>query len=479
MEYKQLAGVLDDVRMALQRLREQLQSTESALGRTGRRELDLAAASLGHGLEVLNVAQKEMSHWKTRQALEVLSQDLSGLLKRLAALHAADMAARLEVRAEPGALERSLRVARDFGVEDLLRYETRLLEMSRRYGTAEGFSPDKPVPRMMFARKVVEPLPPPTAMGRLVPVMFATDRAMVVEEGSARPAFLDGRGRELITYGVAEVSIPESHKRGKIERPSFWKLEFREDPEKHVVVASCVSVDLASWQGIARQRMHDAGSKAALVFVHGFNVQFDEAIRQAAQIGFDIQFHGLISAFSWGSEGKLLGYLADDAAAQLAARRLAAYLIMLKQQVGVDSVHLIAHSMGNLVLLKALQAVALESQPLLEQVILAAPDVDAGLFKEAVADLKGKAVRYTLYGSEHDKALSASKAARIGYARAGDGGRNVLVVDGVETVDASAVGEDLLGTPRTGRAPRGAARPPSVLAVCALRPRVELTARAH
>jgi hypothetical protein len=34
---------------------------------------------------------------------------------------------------------------------------------------------------------------------------------------------------------------------------------------------------------------------------------------------------------------------------------------------------------------------------------------------------------------------------RQGYPRAGDGGENIFVADGVESVDATSVGEDLLG----------------------------------
>jgi esterase/lipase superfamily enzyme len=77
--------------------------------------------------------------------------------------------------------------------------------------------------------------------------------------------------------------------------------------------------------------------------------------------------------------------------------------------------------------------------------VLAAPDYDADKFRDFAGELKGKARRYTLYGSERDLALMASKHKRKNYPRAGDGGANIVVVDGVETIDATAVGQDLLG----------------------------------
>lgn len=76
---------------------------------------------------------------------------------------------------------------------------------------------------------------------------------------------------------------------------------------------------------------------------------------------------------------------------------------------------------------------------------MAAADIDADEFKAAVSEIKGKATRYTLYGSAADKALALSKTLRSDYPRAGDGGKNIVVIDGVESVDATSVGEDLFG----------------------------------
>jgi esterase/lipase superfamily enzyme len=200
------------------------------------------------------------------------------------------------------------------------------------------------------------------------------------------------------------------------------------------------------WQTIARERLADAGEKSALVFIHGFNVAFTDAIRRAAQIGWDLQFRGLVTAFSWCSEGKILSYLTDERNASLAAPKLLEYFRMLRNDVGVDTIHVIAHSMGNQVLLQALRdASPKDGDPKLGEVVLAAPDYDAKLFKQTLKHFKGKAERYTLYGSETDFALITAKELRSGHPRAGDGGPFVLVVDGVETIDATAVGKDLLG----------------------------------
>lgn len=288
-------------------------------------------------------------------------------------------------------------------------------------------------------------------MSVLIPIFFATDRDL--EQGAMPPlvSFKNGRGSGVLTYGVAEVSIPPGHKIGRMERPAIWKFQFTEDIEKHVVVTSCEVKDFASWKSTATDRIMKTKSNSALVFIHGYNNSFDDAIRRAAQIGLDLEFDGLILAYSWCSEAQVLNYPADEDNIKLTEPLLMNFLKMLRDELKVNTIHVIAHSMGNRALVEGLSAMPYQGvgAPLLNEVIMAAPDIDAERFKLAVSGLSGKAFRYTLYGSEKDKALKNSKKYRNGYPRAGDGGDNILVVNGVDTVDASALGEDLLGFDHT------------------------------
>ena len=49
------------------------------------------------------------------------------------------------------------------------------------------------------------------------------------------------------------------------------------------------------------------------IFLHGYNVSFEEAALRAAQIGFDLSIRGAMAFFSWPSQGDLAGYSADEA----------------------------------------------------------------------------------------------------------------------------------------------------------------------
>ena len=77
--------------------------------------------------------------------------------------------------------------------------------------------------------------------------------------------------------------------------------------------------------------------------------------------------------------------------------------------------------------------------PIFDQVVLAAPDVDADTFRDEIAPaLLPTSARVTLYASSHDVALEASRRVH-GYARAGEAGDGLVVVKGMDTVDVSEV----------------------------------------
>jgi len=74
-----------------------------------------------------------------------------------------------------------------------------------------------------------------------------------------------------------------------------------------------------------------------------------------------------------------------------------------------------------------------------------APDIDADVFRKDMAPrLARSGINVTLYASSKDRALMASKAFH-GYPRAGDSGEDLVVVESMETIDASDAAGGLLG----------------------------------
>ena len=50
-----------------------------------------------------------------------------------------------------------------------------------------------------------------------------------------------------------------------------------------------------------------------MVFIHGFNVPFEDAIYRTAQLAHDLDFDGAPILYSWPSRGTMLGYVAASA----------------------------------------------------------------------------------------------------------------------------------------------------------------------
>lgn len=282
---------------------------------------------------------------------------------------------------------------------------------------------------------------------RAVDVYYATDRART---GDARPSEFYGAERGDLDLGVATVTVPEIHTPGVVEAPSIWRLEFRANPARHVVLQSVEPLDRDSFYGRLQAEFREVPDREAFVFIHGYNTRFDQAARRAAQIAYDMTYTGVPILYSWPSRGSTVGYVADTAVVRLSGRRLSRFLEDLVAHSGAETIHVVAHSMGNRALTDALELMALRmgvhegDPPVLGQVLFAAPDVDAGLFQEMLPTIRPIARRLTLYASEQDWALAASRKLHGNALRAGMGGEFTLTNPAVDSIDMSELGEDML-----------------------------------
>jgi esterase/lipase superfamily enzyme len=281
-----------------------------------------------------------------------------------------------------------------------------------------------------------------------VKIFYATDRRPTGSGDVARFYGSERADEGTMNLGTAEVSIPKDHKMGELESPSMWRLEFRKDPAKHIVLLRVQpEKDAASFFGDLANSVENSADKRAFVFIHGYNVTFEDAARRTAQMAYDLGFDGAPILYSWPSQGTLVGYPADEATVDWTAKHLKDFLEDVVARTHARTVHLIAHSMGNRALVAALNSMAGQGSPALptfKQVILAAPDIDAGLFKQMAANFPPMADRVTVYASSKDRALIVSRKYHQ-YLRVGDPKPSVTIVPRVDTIDASAVDTGLVG----------------------------------
>lgn len=255
------------------------------------------------------------------------------------------------------------------------------------------------------------------------------------------------RGR--LVRGICEVTVPDVHQRGVVERPSLLRFEIHEDQREHIVLTSAVELSENDFHQRLADTVASSPSSDLLVFIHGYNVDFQSAVRRTAQIAIDLPFEGVPICYSWPSQGTLVGYPIDENNAEWTEEHLREFLIELASQSGAKSINVVAHSMGNRPMTAVMRQISWQMNeqdpPLFDRIVLAAPDVDADRFRRDLAPaLALVANQVTLYASSNDQALIASKQVH-GYPRAGESGQFVVVVPGVETVDVSGIDLSLLG----------------------------------
>ncbi len=287
---------------------------------------------------------------------------------------------------------------------------------------------------------------PDPSEGVVYPVWFGTNR-----KPTAQGDGFTGERHNRVTRGRADVFVPEAHRFGETGS-SFWKrlLRFELRDDRLRLQHTELQERDAFLAGIhaAIQAARDSGEVPhALFFLHGFNVSFEEAAIRAAQIGYDLKVPGATAFFSWPARGNVAAYPADEATIEASEGAITDFLVDFAANCGAEKVHVIAHSMGNRGLLRALQRIAGNAQTQgkvkFTQVILAAPDVDRDLFLNLARLYPEHAERTTLYASDGDLPVHLSAglhdAPRAGYYLP------YTVAPGVDTVAVPDFDVDLLG----------------------------------
>ena len=300
----------------------------------------------------------------------------------------------------------------------------------------------------------------------VVPVFYGTDR--VRKDEPKRAVYTSDRARKL-ELGRALVTVPRTHQVPNIERPFAIRIPYinvtiyeqAEDPKQHFTVQELKALDREEFIALARARIggSDAFKDQAVVFVHGYNTEFDYALFRTAQMAYDLKFDGAALLYSWPSASGLTGYYYDRESSEQAEPYLRDFIELVVKDTGAKSVSVIAHSMGNVPLLRVLQALGPNLPPgvRLNQVILAAPDVDRNLFENLAANLRQYGNGITLYCSANDRAMEAARRVAGGIPRAGDvPSDGPLVIAGIDTIDITQASTDTLALNHSSYAEKSA-----------------------
>jgi esterase/lipase superfamily enzyme/ABC-type sugar transport system substrate-binding protein len=271
---------------------------------------------------------------------------------------------------------------------------------------------------------------------RVLPILYMTNRTLSDQEKQEFTGDLDNEQH----FGIAFVRVPEKHRFGTLERTNWdtstneydttsfvikKKKAFSEDRFKEAIIASTV--------------------KTAVIFVPGYKNNFDDGLFRFAQLIWDGQLNDMIPVFfSWPSRDDVGQYEYDGESATNSVIAFKKLIELLQNDCSIDDINIIAHSMGNRVVVSALAELSADHRKKPSgELVLAAADVNSDQFLQRASLMKQAAHGVTIYASASDRALELSSGIaqmpRIGKINAG----GPVVVGGVDSIDVTVMGDDL------------------------------------
>jgi esterase/lipase superfamily enzyme len=191
------------------------------------------------------------------------------------------------------------------------------------------------------------------------------------------------------------------------------------------VTVSAGYLDKQAFVSAISSAAKQTGRRNVLVFVHGFNNRFDDAVYRFAQIVHDSKAPGIPVLFTWPSLGevRLRAYTYDRESANYSRDALEELLDLLSSNPNVKDINIVAHSMGNWVTLEALRARSIRSGRIgdkIKNVMLVAADVDVDVFRTQIRRMGTSRPRFSLFVSQKDEALALSSFIWDGVPRVGE-----------------------------------------------------------
>jgi esterase/lipase superfamily enzyme len=297
-----------------------------------------------------------------------------------------------------------------------------------------------------------------------VPVFYGTTRQQEADrvKNNRKLANFSGEQGQDMTLGRALVTVPIEREPGSIPRPEtdliLARIAFRnEDPNRDFTIAAVDVMNKDQFVSEIRKQVQLSSrfKEQAFVFVHGYNVSFDDAIFRTAQIAYDILFDGPAITFSWPSRGGTWDYRHDIDTAKASREGLRQLLEIVARDTGASAINLVAHSMGNDPVIEVLREQAeflarggQATDLKLNEIVLAAPDISRQVFEQFATRFVSLAKGgVTLYASNNDRAMAASKSVAGGLVRAGDVPKQgIVIVSGVESIDISEASTGFFST---------------------------------
>ncbi|KAB0679055.1 alpha/beta hydrolase [Aureimonas leprariae] len=294
-------------------------------------------------------------------------------------------------------------------------------------------------------------------------VAGASDVDMLVattREPLGDPAFLySGERGARLSLTDLDISIPPeaARKVGEVQ----WPRRLPPDPARDFAILRSEPVELRD--SPAWMRQHLGAKRRVLVFVHGFNNRFDDAVYRFAQIVHDANADVTPVLFTWPSRASVFDYNYDKESTNYSRDGLEAVLQALARDPNVGEVAVLAHSMGTWLAVESLRQMAIRDGRVarkIRNVMLASPDIDIDVFRKQWAELGEPRPKFTIFVSTDDRALALSRLISGNRGRVGavdpsrEPARSAIERAGIDVIDLTTVrGGDRLNHTKFAQSP--------------------------
>ena len=252
---------------------------------------------------------------------------------------------------------------------------------------------------------------------KALPIYVATTRARATPSENV---FTAERANTL-NFARFVVAVPPNHQPGMIE----WPQGVPDLRSSFATVEQDVLSDARFRDAVApiSQSFRHGKRHNVLIFVHGYNNNFQESLYRLAQINADAGINGIPILFAWPSQGQAAAYAEDRDAAIYSRDYLIALLTMVTNSPRVGEIMVVAHSMGAMLTAEALRELRVQRRDRviarLNRVVLAAPDISVDEFRSQVQVIGPLKPPLTVLVSKDDDALRLSNFIGGSRARAG------------------------------------------------------------
>ncbi len=286
---------------------------------------------------------------------------------------------------------------------------------------------------------VLRPLAVAPAGTSRVTMLVATTRKPSEDAGKL---FTGDRGT-AISLNSVDVSIPPDRDRkiGEVQ----WPSRMPPNPQKEFAVTQVARVQ-SEGQAFDWYRKNRNTKHQVIIFVHGFNNTYADAVFRFAQIVHDSGTDAAPILFTWPSRGRVFDYLYDKESANYSRRALEDLILQAVKSPDVSDVTILAHSMGGWLAAEALRGVAMREKSIptkVKNVVLASPDIDIDVFRRQFTEMGPKRPHFVILTSTRDKALEMSSWLSGGVNRVGGSDLRpyapLLDELGVSVIDTSAI----------------------------------------